>query len=189
MRKAELKDIQLVTHILSQAFSENMSVNYVVKQDRNRLTRIEKLMQYSFTTCIDFGEVWISENEEGCALLLYPDKIKTTFKSLLRDIKLAVAVIGLERLPLVLRRESWIKKNHPAGAFCHLWFIGVNPGYQKKGCGGDLLKHVIHRAEIKNRPIYLETSVDLNLPWYQRFGFDVFHTIELSYKLYLLRRI
>jgi ribosomal protein S18 acetylase RimI-like enzyme len=189
MKRAKLKDQHLVTEILSKAFSDNMSVNYVVKQDKYRLRRIERLMQYSFQTCIDFGEVWISENEQGCALLLYPDKIKKTFKGVLRDLNLAINVIGLNRVLFVLKRERNIKSRHPNEPFCHLWFIAINPSCQKKGYGSKLLQNIIVQSKNNGRPIYLETSVDSNLSWYQRYGFEIFNTIDLTYKLHMLKRV
>lgn len=188
MRKAVKSDEKLVVNILSEAFDTNKSVNYVVRQDKLRHTRIRRLMEYSFHLCIQFGEVWISDDNHACALLLLPDAKRFTLHSLLWDLKLALSVIGLKRISLVLKRESMIKSHHPKKPICHLWFIGVNPAMQGKGIGGDLIRDVIRRCEDKNRPIYLETSVDRNLPWYISFGFEIFHSIELSYKLHLLRR-
>jgi ribosomal protein S18 acetylase RimI-like enzyme len=188
MRKAENFDKAVVIEILTEAFNENKSVNYVVKQDADRKDRIRKLMEYSFNLCNQFGEVWISEDKEACVLLLHPDKKRFTIASTLWDVNLAFSVIGLSRVKAVLDRESKIKLNHPATPFSYLWFIGVNPLKQGKGIGSDLLTKTIEICEKEKRPIYLETSVERNLKWYQSFGFEIFKTLDLSYKLYLLRR-
>jgi ribosomal protein S18 acetylase RimI-like enzyme len=188
MRRAEEKDKRLVVDILSKSFDKNSSVNYVVKQDSNREERIKSLMEYSFNVCLHSGEVWISDDENAVALLLFPEKKKTTFHSILWDINLATAAIGLTRVFDVLKRESLIKKNHPAKPFTYLWFIGVDPHAQKRGVGSKLLNEVIDMNSKKERPIYLETSVSNNLSWYKKFGFEIYHKIDLSYDLYLLRR-
>lgn len=188
MRKAVKSDEKLVVNILSDAFDTNKSVNYVVHQDELRHTRIRRLMAYSFNLCIQFGEVWISDDNLACALLLLPDTKRFTLHSLLWDVKLALSVIGLKRISVVLKRESMIKSLHPKIPICHLWFIGVKPVMQGKGIGGTLIRDVIRECEGKNRPIYLETSVDRNLPWYKSFGFEIFRSLELTYTLYLLRR-
>lgn len=188
MRRAEQKDKRLVVDILSKSFDENKSVNYVVKQDANRQDRIRSLMEYSFNTCLSFGEIWISDDNMACALLLFPEMKKTTLRSILWDVNLATSAIGLTRVIDVLKRESLIKKNHPDKPFTYLWFIGVDPLAQKRGVGSKLLNEVIDMNAKKRRPIYLETSVSNNLSWYKKFGFEIYHKINLNYDLYLLRR-
>lgn len=89
MRKGIFQDKLLVVDILSKAFDTNRSVNYVVRQDQNRQKRIRRLMSYSFNVCRAFGEVWISDDDQACALILHPDKKKTSLGSILWDIKLA----------------------------------------------------------------------------------------------------
>lgn len=72
MIKATLADKPLIINILSKAFDSNGSVNYVVKQDKNRAERIGKLMDYSFELCFRFGEVMLTDCKQGVALLLFP---------------------------------------------------------------------------------------------------------------------
>ena len=188
MKRADLNQKSLVADILSKAFDDNKSVNYVVNQDGNRHKRIRGLMEYSYNVCDAFGDVWISEDAEACALVLHPDKKRSTLNSVLWDAKLALSVIGLSRVGQVLSRESKIKSFHPKEPFSYLWFIGVRPEFQGSGKGGQLLDEIIESSRRDNRPIYLETSVERNLPWYQKHGFEIFNTLELTYKLYMLRR-
>jgi ribosomal protein S18 acetylase RimI-like enzyme len=188
IRRGTENDKQLVIDILQKAFDDNKSVNYVVRQDDNRLTRIRGLMEYSFNVCNAFGEVWISENNQACALILFPDKKRTSFRTLLWDLKLALSVIGIDRVNAVLKRESMIKSNHPKSPIAYLWFIGVNPKLQSKGIGSSFIREVIAECERKKRPIYLETSMERNIPFYKKFGFEIFQSLNLSYTLYQLRR-
>lgn len=188
MQRANINDRAVVVDILVKAFDQNKSVNYVIKQDDNRNDRIRGLMEYSFDTCNAFGEVWVSENRNGCALVLFRDKQPTTFSSILLDLKLAFKVIGLSRLKKVLEREGRIKAFHPHTPFAYLWFVGVKPEAQNKGVGSKLLIELIERYDSQSRPIYLETSVDRNRPWYKKFGFEIYKTIDQTYTLYLLKR-
>jgi hypothetical protein len=138
MRKANSSDKSIILDILSKSFDDNKSVNYVVKQDQSRVDRIRKLMDYSFNVCSEFGEVWISDDQQACALILYPDKKRTSFRAMLWDLKLALSVIGLDRVSAVMKREALIKSNHPKEQFAYLWFIGVNPQLQGKGVGSNV---------------------------------------------------
>lgn len=98
MRKAGISDKSIILDILTRSFDDNKSVNYVIKQDQNRVDRITKLMDYSFNVCNEFGEVWISDDQQACALILFPDKKRSSFRTLLWDFKLALSVIGIDRV-------------------------------------------------------------------------------------------
>jgi ribosomal protein S18 acetylase RimI-like enzyme len=187
MRRGSIDDKQRIIEILTDAFDDNKSVNYVVKQDSRRVERIRGLMDYSFNLCNAFGEVWMSDDQEACALILFPDQKRTSLQTLLWDLKLALSVIGLSRVQAVLKREALIKSNHPKHPISYLWFIGVSPKKQNKGIGSSLMREVIDQCGRKNRPIYLETSMDKNLPFYKKAGFEIFQSFNLSYTLYQLR--
>lgn len=174
-----------VIEILSESFYENPSVHYVVKNDHKVNLRIKALMEYAYDMCFKFGKVILSDDKNSCALLMWSAKKKTVVPW---DIKLALKAIGLARVPKVLKRESMIKKHHPETPFLYLWFIGVDPAHQKQGLGPALLNQVIDISRDENTPIYLETSVPENIPWYKKHGFEVYKSINLDHKLSMLRR-
>ncbi|NOT77012.1 MAG: GNAT family N-acetyltransferase [Cyclobacteriaceae bacterium] len=177
----------VVVDILAASFDDNKSVNYVVKQDARRKERVRGLMEYSYNVCNAFGEVWVSDDEQACALILLPDCKRTNLDAILRDVKLATSVIGLSRVGQVLSRESKIKAFHPKEPFSYLWFVGVRPEVQGRGKGSQLLNEVIKGQD--SRPIYLETSVEKNLSWYKKHGFEIFNTLDFTYTLYMMRRV
>lgn len=121
-------------------------------------------------------------------MILYPDKKKTTFKSILLDLKLILSCIGIENIKKALARESKIKQLQPKELMYYLWFIGVDTEHQNEGIGSILLEEIIKDSKHKQRPIYLETSTLKNLPWYKKFGFQLYNELELSYKLFFLKR-
>lgn len=188
MKKAAYGDKELVKNILSKSFDKNQSVNYIAQQDGLREKRIAALMDYSFEICFNYGEVYLSDDNKACALVLYPDRKKTTFKSILEDIKLLFKCIGLGNIGKAMKREAAIKKIQPDTPMYYLWFIGVDPDSQGTGIGTQLMNEVIEDSESQSRPIFLETSTQRNLPWYKKFGFDVYGDLDLSYKLHFLKR-
>lgn len=188
MKKAAYGDKVLVKNILSKSFDKNQSVNYIAQQDELREKRIAALMDYSFEICYNYGDVYLSDDNKACALVLYPDRKKTTFKSVLEDIKLLFNCIGLSNIGKAMKREAAIKKIQPNAPMYYLWFIGVDPDSQGTGIGTQLMNEVIEDSQVQSRPIYLETSTQRNLPWYKKFGFDVYNDLDLSYKLYFLKR-
>jgi len=188
IKKATYNDKDEVVNILSASFDDNKSVNYLIKQDGNRKERIRRLMAYSFEVCYCFGEVYLSSDNSGCALLLFPDKKKTSLKTILLDIKLIIACIGISNLAKAVNRESKVKRFHPKSPIYYLWFIGVLPAAQNKGIGSRLLHEVIELAAEKRRPIYLETSTLRNIPWYEKLGFATYEKLHFGYELFCMKK-
>jgi ribosomal protein S18 acetylase RimI-like enzyme len=182
---ASSKDKSTVVEILCQSFDTNNSVNYVIKQDKIRKKRMKSLMAYSFELCLRYGKIYLNDERNACALTLFPDQQKT---NICLDIKLIFECIGLTRVMKVLKRNSQIKKFYPQQPIIYLWFIGVNSKEQNKGIGSKLLLEIIKDSESKQKPIYLETSMPENLPFYQKFGFTIYRKLDFGHKLYLLKR-
>src|SRR5258708_2988883 len=186
MIKAEVNDKALVVELLTQSFDENKSVNYIIRQGNNPKAHLKPLTAYSFDVCLLFGEVWLSEDRRACALILFPDQKRNT---IWLDIQLIFNAIGIAGISKTLTREKQIKKKQPKIPMVYLWFIGVDPLYQHKGIGSRLLREVIAHARQKSRPVFLETSMLQNLPWYQRFNFHIYDKLELGYTLYFLNNL
>ena len=188
MIKANKKDKDLIMRILTNAFQDNKSVNYIVKQDRHRIKRISRLMAYSFEYCRLFGEVYLSENRQACALLMYPHRKSTTLRSMILDMQLAVSCVGVTNIGKVLKREAVVKQLHTGIEMCYLWFIGVSPDAQHQGLGSTLLKEIIEQCDTAGMPVYLETSVQQNVPWYEKFGFGIYKELDLGYQVICMRK-
>lgn len=173
--------------LLQVAFEDNQSVNYIVKQDQKSRDRKARLMEYAYTTCERYGKIINTEDGYGCALVLFPDQKKFSLQSLFLDLKLILGVTGLSRLFKILKREQLINAQHPHKRIYYLWFIAVDPAHQGKGLGTALLRKLIADANSMQRPFYLETSTLKNIPWYEKNGFQVFHELDIGYRLYFLR--
>src|ERR1019366_7785654 len=187
MNKAKYTDKNLIVNILTNSFDDNKSVNYIIRQDKKRVDRIKNLMEYSFDMCYYFGEVFLSDDKKGCALILLPDKKKTNLKSILLDMKLIISCIGLSNVTKAMDREARIKKLQPTDLMYYLWFIGVDPKEQNRGIGSGLLGEIIKEGFSKGRPVYLETSTVKNIPWYEKFGFKIYNELDLSYRLFFMK--
>ncbi|MDO6437013.1 GNAT family N-acetyltransferase [Cyclobacterium sp. 1_MG-2023] len=185
MRKATQNDREKVVTILLKAFKKNKSVNYIAGKEEEK---IRYLMEYSFENCIDMGEVFISEDGNACAMIQFQDKKKFSWKSTYLDIQLILKTIGLGNIPKALARESFIKKHYPKEPFTYLWFVGVSPEKQKNGFGTKILEHVLDYSKTLDRPVYLETSTESNLPWYQKHGLEIYTVSEkFGFPFYFLK--
>lgn len=186
MREATLADKKLVVEILTESFQDNQSVNYLIPND-SRNARIRALMDYSYETCKLFGKVYVSEDRKGCALVSFPDRKKTTLKSLWLEVKLIFGAIGFGNISKAVNREKEISKNYPSPSLYYLWFIGVATESQNNGVGGKLMTELLMEAKRMERPLYLETSTLKNVPWYKKFGLNVYNQLDFGYTLFLIR--
>jgi hypothetical protein len=190
MIRATYRDKPLVLDILTKSFDTNKSVNYVVRQDKKRDKRIRVLMEYSFESCWEFGEIYLTDNRNGAALILYPHKKRATMHSIIWDVRLALCSIGIERIPRVLKREKYIYSIRPKPLPClYFWFLGMIPEFQGNGEINKLKDEILAMAEKKNLPVYLETSGEKQKNVYRKYGFELYHTWENSdHKLYFMRK-
>ena len=58
-------------------------------------------------------------------------------------------------------------------AHWYLWLLAVDPPFQGKGLGGELLGPALHAADRARLPCYLETARERNVSFYLRFGFRI----------------
>lgn len=185
MRKATQNDKQKVVGILLEAFKKNKSVNYIAGEKENK---IRYLMEYSFESCMDTGEIFISDDGHACAMIQFQDRKKFSLKSTYLDIWLILKTIGIKNIPKALSRESFIKKHYPSKPFTYLWFIGVTPEKQGNGSGSKMLKHILDYSKSLDRPVYLETSTEQNLPWYKKQGLEIYTVSDrFGFPFYFLK--
>ena len=187
MIEATQSDRNTIVELLASRFDENKSVNYIIRQDRWRKQRIRQLMGYSFDVCHRFGRVVLSEDKKACALILFPEQKRTTLKLIGWDLRLITRGIGWAGVNKAMSREKKIKKLQPKEPIYYLWFIGVRPAEQNKGRGSDLLQQILQDAKERNRTLCLETSTEKNLPWYQKFGFQLYNQLDFGYTLFMLK--
>lgn len=186
MLRAQYHDKEWVANLLANTFEQNKSVNYIIKQDSRKPERIKRLMKYAFDLCFLYGDIFLTEDKKGCALILMPDLKKTTLKNIFRDLTLSFAVLGIKNARKAMRRETRVKMIHPSGLLYYLWFIGVEISEHGRGIGTQLLQEVIKSGEEKKRKVCLETSTLKNLPWYQKNGFHLYKEMDFGYTLYCL---
>jgi ribosomal protein S18 acetylase RimI-like enzyme len=71
-----------------------------------------------------------------------------------------------------------VKRYHPHEPHWYLPLIGTDPAHQGKGYGSALLAHAVKRCARDGLPAYLESSNPANVPFYERFGFEVIGEIQ-----------
>jgi GNAT superfamily N-acetyltransferase len=72
-----------------------------------------------------------------------------------------------------------MKQHHPEEPHWYLAVIGSDVTVRGKGYGQVLMRSRLDRVDAEHAPAYLESSKPENVPYYQRFGFEVTGQIAL----------
>jgi GNAT superfamily N-acetyltransferase len=164
--------------VLGKAFGDE-PVSVAVYKKFSTAKRIQALT-VDFSTelliCIRKGYP-IQINEDGkvvAAAVIYPPGADSlsTIEEWLVLIK-SILWNGLYDIRGWLKWSDEVAKNRPDDAHYYLEYLGVEPGYQGKGFGSCILKHLIAKADAQGVGCYLENATPRNLPFYQRFGFQI----------------
>lgn len=128
---------------------------------------------------------YVNTNEEKitCAVWLPPkiyQKMSFTGLSLISS---WIKTVGVERILKVIKTSSIISKYHPKLDCFYLVALGTAPEDQGRGLGSDVIQPVIDTCDVKKIPIFLETSNEKNLSFYEKHGFKIQHEIVDPEKL------
>jgi ribosomal protein S18 acetylase RimI-like enzyme len=80
------------------------------------------------------------------------------------------------------RKSIWFKewaKHDPAEQHWHLGPIGVLPTHQGLGIGSILMERFCNEVDACKAKAYLETDLDKNVRFYEKFGFKVVSESEI----------
>ena len=83
--------------------------------------------------------------------------------------------------------RAMVEKQYPGLDMWYLEVIAVHPLLQGKGYGTKAMESILDFT--KRDAMVLECTVESNLPFYRRFGFEVVHEVVLDgYKMWMMLR-
>ena len=178
-------DMYRLKEILSNSFTNNLSVLSAVGTSHSRR---DSLIDYSIGQAKRSGKIY--DNGYAAALIIFKNKKQSFIRNFIPVLTLVIKslrgntfkISRKEKVVLAIHRQHEIPSNA-----VYLWYIGTHSSKQGEGHGSKLLSEII--SEFHCKTIILETSVESNIHWYGRFGFEVYDVEELNgIKLYFLKR-
>lgn len=170
--KAVPADTSRVAAILADAFAEDPCMNWVIPHVGlypNFYTLLAKRLYMA-------QDMVFMDSEGRAAAMWLPPGTSHSVPMGLTQLWLVLRLVlhsGKGVLPRLEQAQEVMSRRHPREPHYYLHAIGARRGNQGKGLGSALLKHVTLRCDEEATPAYLESSSPLNIPLYQRHGFEI----------------
>jgi GNAT superfamily N-acetyltransferase len=178
---ARLPDSQIpaAAATLARAFHDDPLMGYTIPDPAERARLLPAvyapMIRFGFLT----GEVYAAadaDSLDGVALWLPPNAKWTRENIEASGMHLLAAVIGddaYQRYREVVGREWLARERDMTEACWYLLLLGVEPGSQRRGLGGALMRPIVERADAERLACYLETENQRNVAFYMKQGFDM----------------
>jgi len=181
VEKATAQDTPTLAQTLARAFYDDPAIGWMVPDDERRL-RVGPLGFGAWLEKIYLpkDEVYTDPDRRAAALWAPPGKWRMSVGLQLRLAPRMMRVVGMKRLPLVVKGLTMMDKKHPDDRpHWYLAVLGTDPDHQGKGLGSAVMKPVLDRCDAEGVGAYLESSKEQNVPFYRRHGFEVIEEAHL----------
>ena len=165
-------DRKPLAEVLARAFADDPVWNWLFPDEQGRDRRAALVFRAYLYDSLRRGEVLTTPDRAGAALWKPPGRWKLSNTAILRNLPELARAFG-RRLPASLEIERKVEAQHPTDPHWYLAVIGTDPVAQGRGVGAALIRQVTDRCDRDGLPAYLESSKSDNVPYYQRFGFEL----------------
>jgi GNAT superfamily N-acetyltransferase len=175
-RPARKADIAKLSQVLGRAFFDDPVTAWMLPDEKARPTRLPRL----FATLTRHHHLAGGGVEVACdgpgigaaALWDPPNRWKQSARAQLAMLPSVLRTFGYRA---VAARDviELMNRHHPEEPHWYLAVIGSDTTVRGKGFGQALMRSRLDRVDAEHAPAYLESSKAENVPYYQRFGFEV----------------
>ncbi len=169
---AKPADSRQVADILADAFAHDPCMNYVIPHAGLYSSFFHLLIRRLYLA----HDMIFLDREGRAAAMWLPPGVRHGVPLGLEQLWLVARLLmhsGTRVLPRLQQAQEIMVRRHPQVPHYYLHAIGVRSDSQGRGLGSALLKHVTRRCDAEAMPAYLESSSALNIPLYQRHGFEI----------------
>lgn len=181
-RPARKADIRELSRTMARAFYDDPVMEWVFPDTRPRpaqLARMFSTMTRGHHLAGGGAEVACDGPGIGAAALWDPpNRWRYSRREELAMLPAFIRIFGL-RSAKVRAIQEFMKREHPEEPHWYLAAIGSDPSVRGSGFGQALMRSRLDRCDAEHCPAYLESSKPENVPYYQRFGFEVTQRINL----------
>ena len=170
--------IEEAGEVLGRAFFDDPATIYVLPEDAERADPLTWFMTGAARYGHIYGEVNTTEaTVEGAAIWLPPENWEMSPERMeeagLGELESNFGPEAHERFNNFFGHLGELHERDVQPRHWYLFILGVDPPRQGQGVGSALIQPVLARADSEGLPCYLETTKAINVPFYQRHGFEV----------------
>jgi GNAT superfamily N-acetyltransferase len=181
-RPAQKADIAALSQVLGRAFYDDPVTTWMLPDEKTRPARLPRLFA-TLTRHHHFagGGVEVACDGPGigaAALWDPPNRWKQSAREQLAMLPSVIRTFG-HRAAAARDVIELMKRHHPEEPHWYLAVLGSDTAVRGKGYGQALMRSRLDRVDAEHAPAYLESSKPENVPYYQRFGFEVTGEIVL----------
>jgi len=183
-RPAGKRDVRALSRTLARAFYDDPVMIWLLPDAKSRTTQLSRL--FGVLTRhhhLARGAVEVASDgpDIGAAALWNPpNEWHETRWEQLAMMPTFIRVFGRHSTRGRAVQELMLRL-HPEEPHWYLAVIGSDPSVRGKGFGQVLMHSRLDRVDAEHAPAYLESSKAENIPYYQRFGFEVTDEIVLPH--------
>lgn len=182
-RTATPDDIRVFAPVLAEAFFDDPVFMWMFPDEQQRIRRMTRFFATEARHhMVPLGATDIVESEGsigGVAMWAPPGRWRTDRWTSLRLMPGFLLALG-RNSGRGQQVDETLDAAHPAEPHWYLSTIGTSPAARGAGFGSALMKAGLVRADARHAPAYLESSKEQNIPYYERFGFEVTHEIVVA---------
>lgn len=177
--KLDKTQVKAAGEVLGRALQDDPVSVWDIPDKENRHTVIKHVFQMTSCLGVKYGETHATSPKlEGIAVWL--PYINKEFKEIINIgcmLKAKFYKLGREagkRIKPIIEHNIKVHREFAPGDHWYLQTFGVEPTHQGKGYGSLLMEYMLEIIDNTNPlPVFLETSTELNVKFYKRFGFEV----------------
>ena len=163
-----------VVDVIMLSFAADPILRWSFPDPGTYLSVMPRIVRYFGGRAFEHGGAFCLEDRRGAVMLL-PPGVTPDFEPLFA---LNQEFVPPGVLPDLMGVYEAMEGCHPAGPHWHLAWTGVDPACQGQGRGSALVRHALETCDASGLPVYLESTSEKSVPFYERLGFVVLGTIQ-----------
>ncbi|AYA25991.1 MAG: GNAT family N-acetyltransferase [Rhodococcus sp. (in: high G+C Gram-positive bacteria)] len=179
-RTATRRDIPAFAPVVAEAFVDDPVFTWMFPDEHHRIRRMTRFFAADARHhMVPLGATDIAESDGvvgGAAMWAPPGRWRSDMWTSLRLLPGFCAALG-RYMKRGRQVDETLDAAHPGEPHWYLSTIGTSPAARGTGLGTALMKAGLDRADAEHAPAYLESSKEANVPYYERFGFEVTRAI------------
>lgn len=176
--KLDPRQINRASEVLAASFFDYPMFNFYFPDSQRRTRYLPWYFKNILNAALRYGAVYTTPEVSGVIFTLSPGHTKISIWEYIQSgFLLTPFVLGFRNYKRSMECENFVgitqielMKKRP---HYYLWGLAVDPRQKARGIGRVLLLPLLAQADAQKMPIYLETHDEKNVPYYQKYGFDL----------------